>query len=134
MPARTFLSRACLVFLGGTLGTLLRALLTLPAHDTSEPWIVAAINIVGAGLLGALMGALAARQDARAERLRALWGVGLLGGFTSYSALSLHTVTLGATGTPGLAVLYSAGTLIVGALATLAGIVLAHRFTQRARS
>jgi len=73
-----------LVVAGGTIGVAGRALLTA---DLSDPIlglpVVFVVNALGSGLLGLLVGWAGDRP-----RLRAFLGTGVLGGFTSYSALA----------------------------------------------
>jgi CrcB protein len=97
------------------------------------PWAVLAANLVGAFALGVLLEALVRRgADHGARRtLRLLLGTGFLGGFTTYSALVTDTAVLWGSGAAGLATLYSLGTLLVGALATVAGILLAAALHRR---
>lgn len=83
--------QALLVFVGGAAGTVLRALLMQATAGTSwETWAVPAVNLVGGFMLGVLTGALEARAATRATRAaRLLLGTGVLGGFTTYSALAV---------------------------------------------
>lgn len=125
-----------LVFVGGSLGTATRATLTLvSAPADGFPATIMGINIAGALLLGILLEALSRRgpDEGARRRARLLLGTGFLGGFTTYSALATDTVLL-AVDSPALALLNSLGTLVLGALATWLGIVLAARLTTgRAR-
>jgi len=118
-----------LVFVGGSLGTATRAALALAIDPTDGfPATVMAINVAGALLLGALLEALSRRgaDEGARRRIRLLTGTGFLGGFTTYSALATDSVVL-AAGSPALALLNALGTLVLGALATWLGIVLAAR-------
>ena len=89
--------------------------------------VIVTINVVGAFLLAWLLGALARRSggDAAAHRLSLLIGTGALGGFTTYSALAADTVGLIVDDRPGLALAYAFGTVILGVLATGAGLLCA---------
>ena len=104
-PAHLRLSSILLVWLGGTLGTGSRYLLTevLP-RPYQLPLAVFMINIVGAFLLGAAdrtAGDRRARPGRSAPRIRLMAGTGFLGGFTTYSALAMDSVSLlHATGRP----------------------------------
>ena len=114
-----------LVGAGGMVGTALRELLTLTIPSIGQfPVATFCINVCGAFLLGVLLETLVRRgqDEGRRRTLRLLLGTGLLGGFTTYSALATDTGLLIAGGNIGIALLYSLGTLIVGALATWAGI------------
>lgn len=116
------------VALGGMVGTALRALaaLLLPVAP-GFPWATVAVNLAGALLLGFLLEALVRRGDDTGMRrtLRLLLGTGVLGGFTTYSTLATDTVALASTSQPGIALGYAAGTVLLGAAATWAGIVAA---------
>lgn len=111
-----------LVFVGGMIGTAVRITvdLVLPA-DFGWPLSTFAVNVVGALLLGLLLG------RARNLRVTAFLGTGLLGGFTTYSALATGALLLFGDGRPWVALAYSLGTLIAGALASWAGLALADR-------
>lgn len=96
-----------LVGIGGTFGTAARAALVLSVPDIDAlPTTIGGINLVGAALLGVLVGVLTSAacttasesRDAAAleqrRRARLLLGTGVLGGFTTYSALSVDVVAL----------------------------------------
>lgn len=112
-----------LVFVGGTLGTLARYLLTLAIP---APPAVFAINVVGAFLLAFLVEALARRgTDAGARRgWRLFLGTGVLGGFTTYSAFALGADGLLVAGDWAAGLGYSLATVIVGAAASAAGLAV----------
>ncbi len=117
-----------IVFLGGTLGTATRYLVT----EAIPPWIglpvgTAIVNITGAFALGVLLEALVRRgADSGTRRmLRLLIGTGFLGGFTTYSALAVGTDALLRDGNLPGAMLYAGGTVLLGAAGTAAGIILA---------
>jgi CrcB protein len=121
------------VWLGGTIGTGVRVLLTPPQAATAFPVATFAINLVGAGLLGLLVERLARRPASpRNRRISLLAGTGFLGGFTTYSALAVDTVQLLRLGEIGLATAYALGTLLLGALATWLGIIAGRAGRSRA--
>ncbi|GEP27142.1 CrcB family protein [Cryobacterium levicorallinum] len=115
-----------LVFLGGTAGTALREALSLVLPDGRLPLTTLGINLLGALLLGLLLEALVrSGYDAGGRRsLRLLLGTGLLGGFTTYSALATDSALLLHGGEVGLALTYALGTVLLGGVATGLGIVL----------
>jgi CrcB protein len=123
-----------LVFAGGSLGVLARASLDrwAPA-GAGFPTTTFTINMVGALALAILIETLALRGDDAGHRraLRLLLGTGLLGGFTTYSALAVQTGALLRTGQPGVALAYSAGTVILGFFASIAGIAGTRRALAR---
>ncbi|QYF73035.1 CrcB family protein [Cryobacterium sp. PAMC25264] len=114
-----------LVFAGGTVGTALRELLAISVPSVAGVAVViVGINIVGAFLLGLLLETLARSgpDDGRRRQLRLLLGTGVLGGFTTYSALATDTSLLLADDRLGTALLYALGTVIVGAITAWVGI------------
>lgn len=122
-----------LVLLGGTVGTGLREAITLVTPRVGDvPVATVGINVVGAFLLGILLERLARGGPDAGTRddLRLLLGVGALGGFTTYSALAMDTVLLGSQD-PAIALVYALGTLVIGAIASWAGIAVAARGPRR---
>ncbi len=116
-----------LVFAGGMLGTLARYVLTLAIPPAGAvPVATVVINVVGAFGLGWLVEALVRRGDDSGARraLRLFAGTGILGGFTTYSALAVDTDGLLVASQVGAGVLYAVLTVVVGAAASLAGIAI----------
>ena len=113
------ISTISLVALGGAIGAALRYLtgvgvVRLIGHQ-EFPLAIITVNVVGSFLMGAFVVAAAQRG---LTHLSPLVMTGLLGGFTTFSAFSLETVTLierGAIGQAGLYVALSVG-LSIGAL------------------
>ena len=123
-----------LVAAGGTVGTALRALVTIAIPPLGHfPVATFGINILGAFLLGALLEALARRgpDEGRRRVVRLLVGTGVLGGFTTYSALAVDANMLLTRDTVGTALLYSLGTIVLGAVATWVGIALSAALHRR---
>ena len=88
------MNKIILVALGGGTGAVARYLLgtfTLRTFGPGWPFGTFAANLIGGFLMGLLAGYLAHRGGADQERLRVLLGVGVLGGFTTFSAFSLET-------------------------------------------
>ncbi len=84
-----------LVMAGGAIGAGARFLVgraALAALGPGWPWGTLAVNIAGGLLMGLLAGALLRIDGGEAWRL--LLGVGVLGGFTTFSAFALETVTM----------------------------------------
>ena len=124
-----------LVLLGGGIGAGLREgfSLWIPEADGVQ-LVVPVVNLLGAFLLGWLYEALAGGRTApsSAARLRLLIGTGFCGGLTTYSSLSTDTAVLLYDDRYGVGVAYAAGTVLLGALATIAGIAAgAHGGTRR---
>lgn len=114
-----------LVFLGGAAGTALRAAASAVGPPLrGVPVTVLVVNVVGAFLLGLLLQRLhrAGPDDGRRRDLRLLLGTGLLGGFTTYSALAADTAALLSDGRAGEAAVYAGGTLVLGLVAAFLGL------------
>lgn len=82
-----------LVALGGALGACVRygaGLVAIAFGASGFPWATLFVNLVG----GLAMGLLAGWLGQGGAALRLLLGVGVLGGFTTFSAFSLDTVRL----------------------------------------
>lgn len=117
-----------LALIGGTLGTAAREALTLAFPLAGGvPWAIFAVNILGAFLLGLLLDGLArlGPDEGRRRRVRIMVGTGFMGGFTTYSALATDAASLLGEGDVGVGVAYGLGTVLVGGLATWAGIATA---------
>jgi len=113
------------VVLGGILGTGLRlALDQLIVPDNAFPWATLLINVAGSLALGFLVARVWPSAPAW---LRAGLGTGLLGSFTTFSALVVALLSLTAAGMTLLAVGYLVATLILGFAAALLGIRLGVR-------
>lgn len=114
-----------LVAVGGAVGTAAREGLSLAIPEVGGVQVaVLGINVVGAFVLGLLLDALARRgpDEGGRRRLRLLAGTGFCGGFTTYSSLATTTAVLLGDGRAGAALLYALGTVLLGGMATLAGI------------
>lgn len=119
-----------LVFAGGVGGTAARHFLDdVIGSVDAFPLDTFLINIVGAFALGLLLEwlALDGLDVGRRRGLRLLVGTGFLGGFTTYSALAVDTDTLLRGARPGLAAAYALGTVVLGLIASIAGIAAARR-------
>ncbi len=124
-----------LVFCGGALGTLLRYLIDIaPTRLAGFALDIFIINVVGAFLLAFLVGWItgAGEPTPKQLRLRLLLGTGMMGGFTTYSTLAVEVAHSLSDGRWLGALAYSLGTVLAGAMVSVAGL-LAGRRTVRAR-
>ena len=107
-----------LVALGGAIGAVVRfglaTRLSSGTGDSSLPWGTITVNLVGCFVIGALVGASQTR-DGVPEVTRVFLMIGVLGGFTTFSAFGLETVSLLRSGALGLAAL-NVGLQVVGGL------------------
>lgn len=113
-----------LVMLGGAVGAGARHLTgraVLAISGASFPWGTLIVNVLGGFAMGALVAWLAARPGG-GETLRYLIGVGLLGGFTTFSAFSLEAVTMLQRGDHGLALVYILVSVIGSIVALFSGL------------
>lgn len=81
---------------GGAIGALARYGVGLAAErflGSAWPWGTLSVNTVGGLLMGVLVGVLGARGGG-GETARLLLGVGVLGGFTTFSAFSLEVALM----------------------------------------
>jgi len=113
------------VVLGAILGTGLRlGIDQLVAPDSAFPWATLLINVVGSFVLGLLVARVWPSAPAW---LRAGLGTGLLGSFTTFSAVIVSLLTLTAAGTTVVAVGYLVASLVFGFAAALLGVRLGVR-------
>lgn len=134
LPVHLTPSAIALVFAGGFLGVLARAGLDQALPDGNDfPATTFAINLVGALALAVLIESLALRgPDAGNRRaLRLTLGTGVLGGFTTYSALAVQTDALLRSGQVATALTYAVGTVALGLVVSIAGIVGTRRALAR---
>lgn len=110
-----------LVMLGGAVGAAARYLLSrasVEAWGTGYPWGTLIANLLGGLLMGVLAGVLAKAGES-GEQWRLLLGVGVLGGFTTFSAFSLETMMMIERGDWAAAAGYSLAS-VLGSVAALA--------------
>lgn len=129
-----------LVYVGGAVGTLARYRLAVAYPGPTGGWPAAtfAVNLVGAFILGVFLEELARAGSDQGwrQRMRLLVGTGFCGGFTTYSTFAVEIALLVRAHHPGVAGLYGLATVIVGLLASAAGIAVAtgHHRWRRART
>ena len=119
------------VALGGAIGALGRYQLGRamthwlgPQVVTAFPWATLAANVIGSVAMGVLAGWLARHGSGSGEQLRLLLGVGLLGGFTTFSAFSLELMLLIERGQPGTAFAYGAISVLAGLSGLYIGLIV----------
>lgn len=121
-----------LVIVGGAVGVAARALLVVPltvgsaVHPLAVPAVTLGINLVGSLLLGVIIGWL----DDRHPLGRLFLGTGVMGGFTTYSAFAVQSVTT-ASASPFVGLALIALSLFGGALAAAAGLAVGRRIVDR---
>ncbi|MQA77374.1 MAG: fluoride efflux transporter CrcB [Streptosporangiales bacterium] len=117
---------------GGAVGSVARYLveLALPTRPGSFPWGTFAVNIVGCLLVGLLM-VLVTEVWQTGRYLRPFLGVGVLGGFTTFSTLAVETHALAARGQWLLTNVYVVGSVLAGLTAVWVGVILARLLARR---
>lgn len=130
MTPPSALAATSLVALGGAIGSVLRyqagRLKTLwlgPQAVTAFPWATLTVNVIGSMAMGMLAGYLA-RFGQGGEHWRLLVGVGLLGGFTTFSSFSLEMMLLIERGQPSLAFAYAAVSVLAGLTGLYIGLIV----------
>jgi CrcB protein len=124
------MERFLFVALGGALGSVARYATGLGATralGSGWPYGTFSVNIMGGLLMGALAGFLAHRGGADQERWRVLLAVGVLGGFTTFSAFSLETALMIEKRLYGQALGYVTLSVVLSIAALFAGLMLARR-------
>ncbi len=130
MPAGGAAVPYLLAALGGALGALARwgVAGALPRDDGGWPWATLLVNLTGCLLMGLLLGALAAR-DPEPAWARPLLAVGVLGGYTTYSAFAVEVVDLAGATATAAALGYLLASVVGGVLAVAAGVRAVRRRT-----
>jgi CrcB protein len=116
-----------LVMLGGAIGAGLRygvGLAAVRRLGADFPWGTFIVNLAGGLAAGLLLGFLLMVGD-RADPWRLFLGVGLLGGFTTFSAFSAETAYLLQQGEIMLAAVYIFGSVSGAVVLLFAGLWLA---------
>lgn len=113
------------VALGGAMGATARYGVNraaMAAFGPGFPWATLIVNVAGSFLMGVLVVALSRPGNAWAPLLM----TGVLGGFTTFSAFSLDTLTLWQRGAQGAAAVYVAASVGLSLLAIAAGLAVAR--------
>ena len=123
------------VFVGGLVGTAARfGVDALFPHGVSEPgWSTIIVNVIGSFALGLLTGTLWKRESTPTW-LKAGLGAGVLGSFTTFSAVALGTSMAAMSGNIETAIIDLGFSLIWGLLAAVLGIFCGTKFFHNPRN
>jgi CrcB protein len=125
------MTRLLIVAAGGALGAVARYGVGVWAArlfpTAAWPWATLTVNVVGGLLMGLLAGWLAFRGGAHGEALRLFAAVGVLGGFTTFSAFSLEAALMIERRQTAMAGGYIAASVILSIAALFLGLMVARR-------
>jgi CrcB protein len=116
---------------GGAIGALARYGLASawPHEPGGFPWSTLVINVTGCFLIGVLM-VIITRLTPNQRLLRPFAGVGILGGYTTFSTYIVDIYKAAEAGSPWVALGYLALTLIGAMTAVWAGTALTSRLVK----
>ena len=133
IPAN-FTTASLLVAGGGALGAWLRfatsrlwSMAIGPIAASAFPWSTLTVNVLGSlamGLLASWLARHGGEGSVHPESWRLLLGVGMLGGYTTFSAFALEFALFVERGALGLAALYTGLSLLAGFAALFAGLFI----------
>ena len=125
--SRFQLRRLAAIYVGGTIGALVRVGLAeaAPHGPGGWPWATFAVNMVGALLLGYFVASL--RDHPEESVAHPFLTTGICGTLTTFSTLQLELFEMVDGGRLGLAAAYIAATLAAGYACVRIGIALERR-------
>ena len=114
------------IALGGALGSWLRYVISIEV--TQRAGMIGAgtfaVNLVGAFLLGLLLGLVESRFPNTPRWVGSGLSIGVLGGFTTFSSYTLDAIRQVEDGQWPLAIAYVTGTVVLGLAAAIGGLML----------
>lgn len=120
-----------LVAAGGGLGAMARYGLSLTVGRlvpaSAWPWSTFVANVSGGLLMGLLAGWLALKAGAGQESVRLFAAVGVLGGFTTFSAFSLEVALMIERRELATAFVYAVGSVVISIAALFVGLMIARK-------
>ncbi len=120
-----------LVGAGGAVGAMARYLTGMGVGRLIGPgqayWATLTVNVVGGLLMGLLVGLLALKVNEAGQHWRLLLGVGVLGGFTTFSSFAFDAVAMLQRKNYGEFLAYVSGSVVFSILALMLGLMIARR-------
>lgn len=133
---RLALDVVLVIAVGGALGAMGRYGLTvwLPHDQAAFPWATFWTNVSGCLLIGVAMAMLTEVAVNPHRLMRPFVGVGILGGFTTFSTYTVEFHELVRSGAAGTALVYTFTTLVAALVAVQVGIVITRVATRVRRT
>lgn len=122
------------IAVGGALGSVGRyaAGLALPHAAAGFPWSTFLVNVAGSLAMGILV-AWILSMDHPHPWLRPFFGVGILGGWTTFSGYALDIHTMVRAGSAATALAYLVASLVLGLVAVGVGVAAGNGVFGRRR-
>lgn len=120
------------IFLGGAIGSLLRAYVGLHLASSAHqwPWGTFLVNVVAAFLLGYFSTRLLERLPVSSYQ-RPFLGTGVCGGLSTFSTMQIEVIRLFQGGDWGIAVSYLVASIVAGLVALHLATALVRRAVVR---
>ncbi len=115
--------------LGGAIGAVSRHLVGKLVQENTGPGFpygTMSVNVLGSFLMGLLIGWLAMKVNG-GDNWRLFLGVGILGGFTTFSAFSLDAINLIEKKAYGSFAVYVGGSVILSLVALMIGLIVMRK-------
>ena len=117
------------VGLGGALGAMGRYGISLLPLKSAFPWLTLLTNVLGALVIGFVVGVTA--DNAASPNTVLFWKTGVCGGFTTFSTFSLETLRLLEGGQTDAGLLYAGASLMLCIAGVYIGELLGHVLLRR---
>ena len=121
------------ILIGGGIGSVVRYLVTLGVTQRfgpGFPWATMLINVSGSLIIGVVFEMSQTRAIGMSQTMRLFLMTGILGGYTTFSTFSLDMVLLFGERAAAFALLYAAGSVVLGLAGAFAGIILVRALTM----
>ena len=114
------------VAMGGAVGAMLRYAISLIPVKSDFPILTLVTNIIGAVMIGFIVGMASIRQET-SQHLILFLKVGICGGFTTFSTFSLEAVNLIEQNKIGLGIIYA----VLSVVCCVAGVFAGQNIAQK---
>ena len=115
-----------IVVLGGAVGAMLRYAISLIPVKTEFPVLTFLTNIIGAVLIGFIVGMVSVRQET-SQHLILFLKVGVCGGFTTFSTFSLEAFHLLEQNKIGMGMVYA----VLSIVCCVVGVYVGQNIAQK---